>query len=391
MSNITAVICEYNPFHKGHEYQLNKIKDMFPLTKIVCIMSPDFVQRGRPAVFDKYIRGKCAVACGADLAVSVPQVFALLSAEGFARAGVRCAVKLGASKLVFGIENGDTVAFEHIARTLLMPEFEFALKEQLVSSPSFSYPIIRQKVLEKFLDTETVQLAKSPNNILAIEYFKAIISQNLPIIPIAIPRNGSDYHSKETNGEFSSATAIRECIYNNENFLDFLPQATHSIIKNAPMIDVTKYNDFLYTALIVSAKETIDNATGNKELSDMIISSISDSSNYYEFRKALTGRKFTQTAIERVLTNILFKIKKDEYMFEHPKYVTLLAFNDSGRKVIKNSSIPTISKFSNYRSLDTRQAEAELFADRIWSRCLINPENDKYFVNKIPYMKEDKQ
>ena len=136
--NTVAIISEYNPFHKGHKYQLDAIKHLCDNANIVCIMSPNFVQRGEPALFDKYARGQCAIAEGADLAVSMPMVHALLSAEGFAECGIHLAKRLGAKALAFGVEDDDILLLKEVAEALISENFESIMKEETEKHPSLS-------------------------------------------------------------------------------------------------------------------------------------------------------------------------------------------------------------------------------------------------------------
>lgn len=386
---VTAVICEYNPFHKGHKYQLDKIKELCSDTKIISVMSPNFVQRGRPAVFDKFVRGECAVRSGADLAVSMPQVFAILSAEGFAEGGVRIAQRLGANALAFGVETDDLEKLTEIAKVLLSNEFEDKLRQELALSPFLSFPAVRQKALEAFLGKEAANIISTHNNILAVEYIKASMRYcpNMKFIPIK--RVGNGYGDLSEKGEFLSATAIREIIDNKREWQHAIPTESLCAVESAVMLDSEKYDSLLFSALSVGDYDRILSATNNKELADTVFSAIKTSGDYNSFRQKLSRKKFPETKIDRGLANFLLGIKCDEYMHSAPEYATLLAMNSDGGPIVKHSSVPVVSKFGDTKKLTGGQIEKEMMADRIWARCTDNPNGEKYFIDKKPYISED--
>ena len=201
---ITGIICEYNPLHLGHKKQLDHIrKTIGPDCGIVCLMSGNFVQRGAPAIIDKMRRAEAAVRCGADLVLELPVTCSLSSAEGFAAGGVEILSGF-CDFLCFGAETAHSAALMATARALLAPEFPQMLRQQL--DKGLSFPAARQSALEAMgLDAS---LLRTPNNILAIEYCKAILSQGTALKPMVIHRPGS-YHDTAPDPENPSATALR--------------------------------------------------------------------------------------------------------------------------------------------------------------------------------------
>lgn len=387
--DVTAIICEYNPFHKGHEYQLNKVKELCPDTKIVSIMSPNFVQRGRPAVFDKFVRGECAVRCGADLAISMPQVFAILSAEGFAEGGVRLAKKLGATALAFGVETDDLERLTKIAGILLSEEFEGALQKELTGSPFLSFPAVRQKALEAFVGKDDSAIISTHNNILAVEYIKASMRYCPDMKLIPIKRVGKGYGDLSESGELLSASAIRNVMKEKREWQHAVPKGSLRAVNSAIMLDGEKYDSLLFSALSVGEYDRILWATNSKELANTISTAIKSSGDYKSFREKLSRKKFPETRIDRSLISFLLGIKGDEYMHSDPEYATLLAMNGNGRSVVKQSDIPIVSKFGETKKLLGKQIEKERLADRIWARCTDIPDGEKYFIDKKPYIAED--
>ena len=215
--SVTGIVCEYNPLHLGHRKQIRFLKDRGDA--VVCLMSGNFVQRGHPALFDKSLRAEAALSCGADLVLELPITCSLSSAEGFAAGGVKFLSKV-CDRICFGAETADASSLVNTARALLDPAFSPALRAQLDTGKSF--PAARQAALEAMGYDGSV--LTSPNNILAVEYCKAIFAQNSKLEPVVIHREGS-YHDPLPNPENPSATAIRRAIAAGEAWTGFVPEA----------------------------------------------------------------------------------------------------------------------------------------------------------------------
>ena len=213
-----GIVCEYNPFHLGHRKQIDSIREKFGAnTGIICAMSGNYVQRGHPAVFDKTIRAEAAIRCGADLVVELPVTTSLSSAEGFAAGGVAVLSRL-CDGLCFGAETADLRQLLGTAEALLSEDFPKLLRRELDTGRSF--PAARQAALEKMGLPGAI--LESPNNILAVEYCKAILRQSSPMQPLPIFREGS-YHAKEAHFENPSATSLRIRLQNGLEISEYLP------------------------------------------------------------------------------------------------------------------------------------------------------------------------
>ena len=215
--NVIGIIAEYNPFHKGHAYQIEKIKREVQADYAIIAMSGDFVQRGAPALVDKYCRAQMALSSGADLVLELPVLFASSSAEYFAKGGVSLLCHTGVvTHLGFGTENGQLSVFQKIAGVLLKEPELYADMLNVHLKNGFSFPNARAKALQAYFAStgdvsfppvwETLSL---PNNILAIEYLKALAQLGSSIIPYPIKRQGNGYHDISREGSFCSAAAIR--------------------------------------------------------------------------------------------------------------------------------------------------------------------------------------
>jgi len=220
-----GIICEYNPFHNGHKKQIDAIRARFGSDcAVVCLMSGNFVQRGAPAIFHKSLRAQSAIAAGADLVLELPITCALSSAEGFAAGGVKI---LGSfcDVLCFGAESGNLATLIAAAEALLSEDFSVALRQQL--DQGLSFPAARAAALKEHAD-----LLQRPNDILAVEYCKAILSQKSAMLPMPIQRQG-DYHDTAPDIENPSATAIRNLILQDSDWSEYIPEETRDILKTA--------------------------------------------------------------------------------------------------------------------------------------------------------------
>ena len=223
-----GIICEYNPIHLGHARQLRWIRQTLgEETAIVCAMSGNFVQRGAPAIVDKSLRAEAAVRCGADLVVELPLPVCLSSAEGFAAGGVAMLSRLCQS-LCFGTETAQADQLLRTAQALLSPEFSQHLRQAL--DTGISFPAARQQALEALGVPNFAQ----PNDILAVEYAKAILTQDSPMELLPLHRPGS-YHAQTIQPDAPSATALRLRMEAGQNWQEFLPEAAASILEDAPL------------------------------------------------------------------------------------------------------------------------------------------------------------
>ena len=228
--NICGIVCEYNPFHKGHLYQLEESKRRLgEETVAVGVMSGDYVQRGEAAFFSKFARAEAACCCGADLVVELPLPWALSSAEGFAAGAVAILSALGCTHLSFGSESGELEGLETLAECLLNPLTLEAVKKRMAAEPSLSFAAARQQVLEERLG-ETAKLIEKPNNILAVEYLKAIYQQNAAMTPLTVKRSGSG-HDEAGEGEIRSASELRQLLRQGEDVSAYIPAAAMAVFR----------------------------------------------------------------------------------------------------------------------------------------------------------------
>lgn len=360
-----AIIAEYNPFHNGHKYQIEETRRLTGADYIVIIMSGNFVQRGAPALCNKYIRTKMALLCGADVVLELPSLYALSSAEFFAQGGISLLDKLGSiDYLSFGSECGDISVLTACANTLAFPSKKQEAVIADLLKKGVSYPAARQQAFSQavpsYFDKE---LFSSPNNILGLEYCKALLASKSTITPITVKRQGCDYHDtvlSKNNLSFSSASAIRSALFTNSTgFEKHIPETVQKLFTENNLSEhgiCTDDFSLLLHYKLLSEKENgfTDYLDCSKNISDKIIKHLPSYKSYDDFCLLLKSKELTYTRISRILLHILLNIKTPE-SYQKPfkerslfvPYARLLGFKKDSSAVLsrikKSSSIPLLS------------------------------------------------
>lgn len=327
MLAITGIICEYNPLHLGHKKQMDIIRAADPDGSIVCLMSGNYVQRGEPAIVDKSRRAEAAILAGADLVLELPVTAVLSSAEGFAAEGVRILSHF-CTHLCFGAETADKDTLLQTARALLSNTFSEHLRVHL--DKGLSFPAARSQALEEMGLPELVQ----PNDILATEYCKAIITQDAPLIPQPIHREGG-YHDREIDSENPSATAVRKLMVESGMWLDYVPEEIRgcfqsanlhmlSVGERAILARLRTMTDAEFEALPFSSeglwRKLMNNARRFSCLEDVVT--------------ATKSKRYTRTRLNRMVMCAFLGITRQ--MLEVPApYTRVLALNDRGRRILR--------------------------------------------------------
>lgn len=326
---IVGIICEYNPLHLGHKKQIDRIREKFgPECTIVCLMSGNFVQRGMPAVLDKSIRAKAAVLCGADLVLENPITCALSSAEGFAAGGVRILSPI-CDYLCFGTETGDGDTILHTARSLLSPEFSPRLKAALETGVSF--PAARAAALE----TMGIPVLSQPNDILAVEYCKAILSQGSPMKPFPIPRGGS-YHAHLPDGDNPSATAVRNLMFQSGLWLDYVPPEARLCFQDTLMHSLSSGERAILAKLRTMTDSEFEALPyGSEGLWRKFMHACRSRTTLEGILTSAKSKRYTRTRLDRMVMCAFLGITREDLAAPAP-YTRVLAFNDSGRAVLRS-------------------------------------------------------
>ena len=328
---ITGIICEYNPFHIGHAKQIAAIRAKEPDSAIVCLMSGNYVQRGMPAVFDKAVRAKAAILCGADLVLELPVTAALSSAEGFAFQGVQILSGF-CDTLSFGAETADADLLLDTARVLLTEDFSDQLKKFLILGVSF--PAARQKALES-MGLDAAALTK-PNNILAVEYCKAILSQNSQMKPEPIHRMG-DYHDSAPDLENPSASSLRLMIENRDNWHPFVPNSLVSLFENAPVHTLhAGEKAILYRLRTMTDEEFEALPYGSEGLWRKLMKNARTCGSLEQILTATKSKRYTRTRLDRMVMCAYLGLSAKKLASPAP-YCRVLALNDTGRTVLSKA------------------------------------------------------
>ena len=333
---IIGIICEYNPLHLGHRKQIAQIRQIAGQDcGIVCLMSGNYVQRGAPAIVDKMRRAEAAVRCGADLVLELPVTCSLSSAEGFAAGGVRILSGF-CDSLCFGAETADCAALMDTARALLSPDFTQMLRQQL--DLGLSFPAARQGALEAMgLDAS---LLRTPNNILSIEYCKAILSQGASLKPMVIHRPGS-YHDTAPDPENPSATALRLLMGQQADWHAYIPQEAVSCFADAPRHTLAQGEKaILYRLRTMTDAEFEALPYGSEGLWRKFMHACREEATLEAIIAATKSKRYTRTRIDRMVMCAFLGITKDTLEDVVP-YTRVLAFNDRGREILKKAKKDT--------------------------------------------------
>ena len=334
---VTGIICEYNPLHLGHKKQIDTVRAADPEGIIVCLMSGNYVQRGKPAIVDKSARAKAAILAGADLVLELPITAALSSAEGFAAEGVRILSHF-CTHLCFGAETADADTLMATAGALLQPDFSAFLQAEL--DKGLSFPAARAKALEEM----GITAVSKPNDILATEYCKAIVSQNSPLIPWPIQRGG-DYHDDTADGENPSATAVRKLMLHSGMWLDYVPELARNCFREANLHTLEAGERAVLMKLRTMTDAEFETVPfGSEGLWRKLMHNARRFANLEDVITATKSKRYTRTRLDRMVMCAFLGITRERMASPAP-YVRLLAFNDKGRTLLrqKKEDFPVVN------------------------------------------------
>ena len=364
---ICGIIAEYNPFHNGHAYHLNKARELSGADYSVIVMSGNLVQRGTPAIIDKHARTEAALRCGADLILELPSCYATGSAEYFAMGAVSLLDNLDAvTHLCFGSECGDITLLNLIAHIYVNEPADFQESLRLKIKSGLSFPVARAAaLLEVFPElSSSLSVLSSPNNILGIEYIKALLKRNSSITPLTVSRSGTGYHDRELVHPLSSATAIRQAMETDislDQLTTQLPPEAYEIYKKyfagSKPLFMDDFSALLHYKLI-SEQHTgyASYMDVSEDLSDRIKKNIYQFTTISSFCNLLKTKELTYSRISRCLIHILLDIRKSDVSMyvnelDYVPYARILGFRkDSApllREISRNTKIPLISKLAD--------------------------------------------
>ncbi len=343
-----AIICEFNPFHNGHKYLIEQAK--ISNDAVVCIMSGSFVQRGDIAIFDKWTRTNQALMSGADLVVELPVCFSLNSAEKFAYGSVSLADSMNViDTLFFGSECGDANTLLNAANILLNEPLEVSEKIKKYMSEGMSHPAARTKAYSDIIESSIIS---EPNNILGIEYIKALITKNSPIKFQTVKRNSVSHDDLNPKGKFASASAIRKFIAENQDIKYLVPDI--SLYKNP--VKLKGLDEILRYKILNMTTEELSEINGVSEgLENRIKEAVKEKSTFEEMCEFIKSKRYTLARIRRSLLSILIGIDK-EIATAPPSYLRILGANAKGREILseikKKSDLTIITKTADFKNFN---------------------------------------
>lgn len=359
---IAGIIAEYDPLHEGHLYQISHVrKRMGADTPVVCAMSGNFVQRGDFAIVRKHIRAEAAVRSGADLVLELPLPWAVSSAERFGDGGVEVLARTGlVTHLSFGSECGDTQALMRAAKALNAPEFSALLREELTAGISFA--AARERAVEKLAGTETARLLKEPNNILSVEYCKALLCRNSGIAPLAILRKGPAHNGGADKG-LASASAIRGLLAERkrEEALTLMAPAMRECYLGeetagrAPILAKTCERAILAKMRTMTAEEFQALDSGNEGLGNRFYAAVRETATLTELLDSVKTKRYAYSRVRRMALWAYLGLPPEKIPAEIP-YLRVLAANETGRELLgrmrKCASAPVLVKPADVRKLN---------------------------------------
>lgn len=346
---VVGIIAEYNPFHNGHKLQIDYAKNVLGASQIIVAMSGSFTQRGEIACFDKYTRAHAALACGADVVLEIPTIFATSSAREFASAGVQLLANTGVvDTLLFSAECNSKETFLKESSKLLQLEESGEINNEInaLVAQGISYATARAKALKSFLSEDIIS---SPNNILGIEYCRYIKAKGINMDIAVMKRQGNEYNDLSMSGSLSSASAIRQHFKLSGSF-EAVPDAALSVYENADFINANDISQLLHYKLIIAGdlEQYLD---CSKDLAERIKNKLEDYISYTQFCEILKAKNFEYSRISRVLCHILLGIKEKEFLAAkdggYIKYIRMLGFSKNGKGILgsmkKNARVPIVT------------------------------------------------
>lgn len=376
--NVLGIIAEYNPFHLGHAYQIETLKKETHADYVIIAMSGNFVQRGAPALMDKFARARMALECGADLVFELPVLYSTASAQYFAIGGISLLENTGVvTHLGFGTEHENLTLLQEISNILMQnpPVFQARLQEELKNGLSF--PAARARALEAVFDSSECsnlsqirEVLASPNNILAIEYLNALSLFNASMIPCPLLRKGQGYHDTAISEGFCSASAIRKHLQGGKTTIDHtsMPEPALKLLTDYPhaFLFEDDFSQLLHYKLLTESAQTLaDYADSSPELANRMLHARYSFGSWSQFCELLKTKNTTYTRISRLLLHLILNIKSDDYkIFEKTaldSYLRVLGFRKSAAPLLssikKSAGMPLITSVadaSHHLSPDAR-------------------------------------
>lgn len=388
---VLGIVTEYNPFHNGHLYHIEKAKEITGCDYVVSVMSGNFIQRGLPALVNKWSRTEMALLNNVDLVIELPAYYSIASAEQFAFGSVSLLNSLEIiDSLCFGSETGSIEALDYIAEILTKEPEEFKKLLAIHLETGISFPSARTLALKDYIhfkdNNSLSQLTTEPNNILGIEYIKALKRLGSKIEPFTIKRYKTDYNSTNFKGEIASATAIRKTLYKKDlnQLKAVMPQKAFDILEReikmgrGPVFPEA-FETAILTQLRKSKPESLLNIPDVREgIENRIKKASLSSGSLSELLTKIKAKRYTLTSIQRIISCHLLGINKHDLQEFNsnggPQYIRVLGFNSKGKELlskIKSSSLPLVTSphdfFKKCNAIQAKMINADILSTDIFS------------------------
>lgn len=356
--NTVGIIAEYNPLHNGHKYHLKAAKELSCAKYAVVVMSGDFVQRGEPAMFDKHIRAKWALQNGADMVIALPAAFSLASAQAFASAGVNLLRGTGiVDSIAFGSECGDIFPLKKAAEMLDNEPYELRELIRGNLAEGLSFPDSRARAVNQLMG---VSLLSSPNDILGIEYIRALNAAGSDMIPLPIPRTGPGHDSPELTSEFASASAIRKHMLAGDDVSAFLPDTVREDTSINPRRTQDQLSRETVYALRRMSKEQLSALPDVSEgLENLLYSACRECAHIQDVLEKVKSRRYTMARLKRICMCALLGIYGNPMEKLAGLYIRVLGIRKDAMHLLsllnQSASLPVIARFSDTDRLNDAQ------------------------------------
>ena len=350
MSKILAIISEYNPFHNGHLYHLQKSKKLLNPVFSICIMSGNFCERGEPSIINKWSKAEVALKCGFDLVIELPTVYSISSAENFAEGAIKLLDAFDDVTLSFGSECGDLDTLNNIANVLFDEPREYSTILSHELSKGLSFPKARENALLLYLNDvrKYSNILSNPNNILGIEYLKAIKKLKSKVIPFTVKRIDEGYNSLKIKDRLASATAIRNLIKNNEDVKKLMPTASFKILSEnishgKILNDISVFEkEIIYTLRRMSIEEISNLQDVTEGLENSIKHAANTCNNLEDLISLIKSKRYTRSRIQRILLYSILNITKKDIQnsYKVKPYIRILGASSHGKYLLSRLSTP---------------------------------------------------
>lgn len=367
MEKILGIVAEYSPFHNGHKFQLESAKKITNADYCLAVISGNFTQRGNCSLVNKWTKAKMAIENGIDLVLELPTLFSISSAETFASKSIRILSSLNLVNYIsFGVETLDLELLNKIADILIKEPIEYKNYLNKALNSGNSFPKAREIALINYLNLDDSAVISSPNNILAIEYLKALKKLNSSIQPVLIERKNTDYNSLNINNNFASASAIRKLVLENksDDIHKVMPLSSFNIldgcIKSGEYVsDISIFSKIIIYKLRTMSIEEIRKLPDVSEGLEYTIKKAAGlTNNFEELISLIKSKRYTRTRINRILLYALLDINKEYYTDTNKSYIRVLGFSENGKILLskikkQNPNLEIITSVKKYLDMNS--------------------------------------